>query len=174
MASAIAQPCGLISLGRICMSKVTFTPSVQAIQTTTSNTRAGGLPRSIWSKRSKNILAIKCDGSTQGSGDLQKGYFKISGDFIYLDKYDHDGKNLLVPMCTKDHGASSAGGIMTIYEIVSNKYKPVQVWQVERSRFGYSEDSRRAVQLEALGGHKPLEGTLTANSIYYITFGGLF
>jgi len=107
-------------------------------------------------------------------GDVKLGYFRIGGNFIYIDRYDHDRKDLLAPMCAKDHGASDAGGIMTIYEIVSNKYKPVQVWQIERSRFGYTEDSRRTVQLEALGGHKPLEGTLTANSIYYITFGGLF
>ena len=52
----------------------------------------------------------------KSSGDLQKGCFKISKDFIYIDKYDHDGKDLLVPMCAKDHGASSAGGIMTIYD----------------------------------------------------------
>ena len=110
----------------------------------------------------------------KGSGDLQKGYFKISGDFIYLDKYDHDGKNLLVPMCAKDHGASDCGGIMTIYEIVSNKYTPVQVWQIERSRFGHTYNSRSTLQLEAKGSHKPLEGTLMSNSFYYITFGGLF
>ena len=108
------------------------------------------------------------------TGDLQKGQFKISGDFIYLDKYDHDGKDLLVPMCATDSGASDAGGIMTIYEIVSNKYTPVQVWQIERSRFGHSYNGRSTVQLEAKGGHKPLKDTLTDYSIYYITFGGLF
>ena len=109
-------------------------------------------------------------------GDVKLGYFRIGGNFIYIDRYDHDRKDLLAPMCAKDHGASDAGGIMTIYEIVSNKYTPIQVWQIERSRFGYEDDDtqRRVLQLEAKNNHKPLEGTLTANSIYYITFGGLF
>ena len=110
----------------------------------------------------------------KSSGDLQKGFFKISSNFIYLDKYDHDGKDFLVPMCTKDHGASDAGGMMCIYEMINSKYKPIQVWQIERSRFGYSYNSRSTLQLEAKGGHKPLEDYLSGNNIYYITFGGLF
>ena len=77
-------------------------------------------------------------------------------------------------MCATDHGASDAGGIMTIYEIVSNKFTPIQVWQIERSRFGHTYNGRSTVQLETKGGHKPLKGTLTDYSIYYITFGGLF
>ena len=69
-------------------------------------------------------------------------------------------------------GARDCGGVCTVYKLDANVYTPYVVYTIKKARFGHSYSSRRTLQLEYTSS-VPAK-SLSTNSIYYMTFGGLF
>ena len=98
------------------------------------------------------------------------GQFAISGDFSFrISHTTHDGEDYFKTLCSKDHGSKTLYCLLTVYQISAGKYKPCEVFELRKCRFG-----RTSAQMEFEYNAKAQAHSLTNGSIYYITIGGLF
>ena len=98
------------------------------------------------------------------------GYFAISGGFSFrISHTTHDGEDYFKTLCSKDHGSKTLYCLLTVYQISAGKYKPCEVFELRKCRFG-----RNSSQMEFEYNAKAQAHSLTDGNIYYITIGGLF
>ena len=105
------------------------------------------------------------------NGDYpNKGEFAIKGSFSFqIHHTTSDNQDYFKDLCAQDHGSKTLSSLLTVYQISAGKYKPCEVFELRKCRFG-----RNTSQMEFEYSAKAQAHSLTHGSIYYITIGGLF
>ena len=103
---------------------------------------------------------------------VSKGFTTDSGKWLLIDGEDYGQTDLMKQAFQTDEGgATSGGGVATVYNVIDGKYTPYVIYKIVKMRFGHSKNSRRVLQLE-YGGRVQIRA-LGVEGIYYIHIGGL-